>query len=41
VPFDTTQYHDGTATAGTWVYRVPARNDAGESWSAEVTVTIE
>lgn len=41
VPFDTTQYHDGTATAGTWVYRVAARNDAGESWSAEVSVTIE
>ena len=41
VPFDTTQYHDGTATTGTWVYRVGARNDAGEGWSAEVSVTIE
>lgn len=41
VPFDTTAYHDGTATKGTWVYRVGARNDAGESWSAEVSVTIE
>jgi hypothetical protein len=41
VPFDTTQYHDGTATAGTWVYRVGARNDAGETWAAEVSVTIE
>lgn len=40
VPFDTTQYHDATATTGTWVYRVAATNDAGESWSAEVSVTI-
>jgi hypothetical protein len=41
VPFDTTQYHDATATTGTWVYRVGATNDAGESWSPEVSVTIE
>jgi hypothetical protein len=41
VPFDTTQYHDGTATTGTWVYRVGARNDAGDSWSPEVSVSIE
>jgi hypothetical protein len=41
VPFDTTQYHDGTATTGTWVYRVGATNDGGENWSADVSVTIE
>jgi large repetitive protein len=40
VPFDTTQYHDATATTGTWVYRVAATNDAGEGWSEEVSVTI-
>jgi len=40
VPFDTTQYHDATATTGTWIYRVGAANDAGESWSEEVSVTI-
>lgn len=41
VPFDTTQHHDATATTGTWVYRVGASNAAGESWSDEVSVTIE
>ena len=41
VPFDTTSFHDASATTGTWVYRVGAMNDAGESWSAEVSVTIE
>ena len=41
VPFDVVQYHDGTATTGTWIYRVGARNDEGESWSPEVSVTIE
>jgi hypothetical protein len=41
VPFDTAQFHDATATTGMWVYRVGARNDDGESWSAEVAVTIE
>jgi hypothetical protein len=41
VPFDTTSYHDASATMGTWVYRVGAANDAGESWSDEVSVTIE
>lgn len=41
VPFDAVQFHDATATAGTWTYRVGARNDAGESWSDEVSVTIE
>lgn len=41
VPFDTTSYHDATATTGTWTYRVGAMNDAGESWSEEVSVTIE
>jgi hypothetical protein len=40
VPFDTAQYHDATATTGMWVYRIGARNDAGESWSSEVSVTI-
>lgn len=40
VPFDTAQYHDATATTGMWVYRVGARNDAGETWSSEVSVTI-
>ena len=41
VPFDTTSYHDASVTPGTWVYRVGAMNDAGESWSDEVSVTIE
>ncbi|MBX7078424.1 MAG: hypothetical protein K1X88_04485 [Nannocystaceae bacterium] len=41
VPFDTTQYHDDTVTAGSWRYRVGARNDDGEQWSDEVGVTIE
>jgi hypothetical protein len=40
VPFDSTSYHDGTAITGTWIYRVGARNDAGENWSSEATVTI-
>ena len=41
VPFDATQFHDATATTGTWVYRVAASNDGGEAWSTEVSVTIE
>jgi hypothetical protein len=41
VPFDTTSYHDASVTPGTWIYRVGAMNDAGESWSDEVSVTIE
>lgn len=40
VPFDTTSFHDATVGTGTWVYRVGAMNDAGESWSNEVSVTI-
>ncbi len=41
VPFDTTQYHDDTATAGSWRYRIGARNGDGEQWSDEVSVTLE
>jgi hypothetical protein len=40
VPFDSTSYHDATATTGTWVYRVGATNHDGESWSDEASVEI-
>lgn len=41
VPLDAVQFHDAGAGAGAWVYRVGAHNDAGISWSNEVSVTLQ
>ena len=38
VPFNTTQYHDGSVTAGMmYIYKVVAMNTKGEASSNEVT----